>query len=135
MTFFPKKWKTVYLQGFWPKSMYLKCFGNQLKTVYLQGPHCSRPCISRPCCTLKLHTLANIFQIKVNSFLLWNFNEKDWAAQNLKISKPPCIFFSFLPTALHRDNSSRFPKLSLSRLCSKARFISCTDSIMKLYIY
>ena len=110
--------------------------------------------------------------IKVNRFLLWNFNEKDWTAQNLKtstsffsllpsalhctvtkvnsslvwnviekdwtallkISKPP-HFFSFLHTALHRDNGSRFPKLSLSRLCSKARFISCTDSIMKLYIY
>jgi hypothetical protein len=36
MTFFTKKWKTVYIQGFWPKSVYLKCFGNQLKTVYLQ---------------------------------------------------------------------------------------------------
>ena len=49
--FFTKKSKTVYLQGFWPKSVYLKCFGNQLKTVHLQGPHSSRPCISRPCCT------------------------------------------------------------------------------------
>jgi hypothetical protein len=44
------KSKTVYLQGFWPKSVYLKCFGIQLKTVYLRGPHFSRPCISRPCC-------------------------------------------------------------------------------------
>ena len=42
--------KTVHLQGFWPKTVYLKCFGNQLKTVYLQGPHSLRPCISRPCC-------------------------------------------------------------------------------------
>ena len=25
------KLKTVHLQGFWPKSVYLKCFGNQLK--------------------------------------------------------------------------------------------------------
>jgi hypothetical protein len=25
--------KTVHLQGFWPKSMYLKCFEIQLKTV------------------------------------------------------------------------------------------------------
>ena len=40
----------MHLQGFWPKTVYLKCFGNQLKTVYLQGPHSSRPCISRPCC-------------------------------------------------------------------------------------
>ena len=47
----------MYLQGFWPKSVYLKCFGNQLKTVYLQGPHSLRPCISRPCCTTK-----NIYQ-------------------------------------------------------------------------
>jgi hypothetical protein len=31
--------KTVHLQGFWPKTVYLKCFGTQLKTVYLQGPH------------------------------------------------------------------------------------------------
>ena len=31
--------------------MNLKCFGNQLKIVYLQGPHSSRPCISRPYCT------------------------------------------------------------------------------------
>ena len=38
------------LQGFWPKTVYLKCFGIQLKTVYLQGPCSSRPCISRPCC-------------------------------------------------------------------------------------
>ena len=45
--------KTVYLQGFWPKSVYLKWFGIQLKTVYLRGPHSSRPCISRPCCILK----------------------------------------------------------------------------------
>ena len=51
MIFFTKKSKTVYLQGFWPKSVYLKCFVNQLKTVYLQGPCFSRPCISRPCCT------------------------------------------------------------------------------------
>ena len=42
--------KTVHLQGFWPKTVYLKCFGIQLKTVYLQGPCSSRPCISRPCC-------------------------------------------------------------------------------------
>ena len=35
--------KPMHLQGFWPKSVYLKCFGNQLKTVYLQGPHSSRP--------------------------------------------------------------------------------------------
>ena len=39
------------LQCFWPKSVYLKCFGIQLKTVYLQGPHSSRQCISSPCCT------------------------------------------------------------------------------------
>ena len=43
----------MYLQGFWPKSVYLKCFGNQLKTMYLQGPCSSRPCISRPCCICK----------------------------------------------------------------------------------
>ena len=42
--------KTVHLQGFWPKTVYLKCFEIQLKTVYLQGPCSSRPCISRPCC-------------------------------------------------------------------------------------
>ena len=41
----------MHLQGFWPKTVYLKCFGIQLKTVYLQGPCSSRPCISRPCCT------------------------------------------------------------------------------------
>ena len=35
--FFTKKSKTAYLQGFWPISVYLKCFGNQLKTVNLQG--------------------------------------------------------------------------------------------------
>ena len=57
--FFTKKSKTVYLQGFWPKSVYLKCFGNQLKTVYLQGPHSSRPCISRPCCTTNKRNLDN----------------------------------------------------------------------------
>ena len=30
------KIKTVYLQGFWKKSVYLKYFGNQFKTVYLE---------------------------------------------------------------------------------------------------
>ena len=49
--------KTVHLQGFWPKTVYLKCFGNQLKTVYLQGPHSLRPCISRPCCIYIVHQL------------------------------------------------------------------------------
>ena len=58
--FLPMNKKNVFLQGFWPKSVYLKCFGNQLYTVYLQGLHSSRPCISRPCynliqmCKLKL---------------------------------------------------------------------------------
>ena len=47
------KLKTVHLQGFLSKTVYLKCFGNQLKTVYLQGPCSSRPCISRPCCASK----------------------------------------------------------------------------------
>ena len=44
--------KTVHLQGFWSKTVYLKCFGIQLKTVYLQGPCSSRPCISRPGCII-----------------------------------------------------------------------------------
>ena len=48
--FLPNNKKNVHLQGFWPKSVYLKCFGNKLKTVYLQGLHSLRPCISRPCC-------------------------------------------------------------------------------------
>ena len=39
----------LHLQGR-SKSAYLKCFGNQFKTVYLQGPQTSRPRISRPCC-------------------------------------------------------------------------------------
>ena len=60
--------KTVHLQGFWPKTVYLKCFGNQLKTVYLQGPHSSRPCISRPCCTLKTNFFqATNFSVKSQS--------------------------------------------------------------------
>ena len=42
--FYQKIEKTVYLQGFWPKSVYLKCFGIQLKTMYLQGPQSLRPC-------------------------------------------------------------------------------------------
>ena len=73
MIFFTKKSKTVYLQGFWPKSVYLKCFGNQLKTVYLQGPCSSRPCISRPCCIQK--TLASdkdevtLFKINLMAYL------------------------------------------------------------------
>ena len=50
--------KTVHLQGFWPKTVYLKCFGNQLKTVYLQGPRSSRPCISRPCCNFNLTVIV-----------------------------------------------------------------------------
>ena len=47
--FFTKKTKTMYLQGFWPKSVFLKCFGNQLKTMNLQGLHSLRPHILRPC--------------------------------------------------------------------------------------
>ena len=53
--------KTVHLQGFWPKTVYLKCFGIQLKTVYLQGPHSSRPCILRPCCNQRKIT-SNDFE-------------------------------------------------------------------------
>ena len=34
---------------FWPKSVFLKSFGNQQKTVHLQGPHSMRPHILRPC--------------------------------------------------------------------------------------
>ena len=43
--FFTKKSKTVYLQGFWLKSVYLKCYGIKIKTVYLQGLLSSRPYI------------------------------------------------------------------------------------------
>ena len=51
------KIKAVYLQGFWPKTVYLKCFGIQLKTVYLRGPCSLRPCISRPCCNTQKKSL------------------------------------------------------------------------------
>ena len=62
--------KTVHLQGFWPKTVYLKCFGNQLKTVYLQGPCSSRPCISRPCCTRKLlnDTICTVHYVHQHDF-------------------------------------------------------------------
>ena len=58
--------KTVHLQGFWPKTVYLKCFGIQLKTVYLQGPCSSRPCISRPCCNL---ILSKIYISNLSTFV------------------------------------------------------------------
>ena len=48
----------MYLQGFWSKSVYLKCIWIQLKSLYLRGPHSSRPCISRPCCNSKFITLT-----------------------------------------------------------------------------
>ena len=50
-TIFLSKLKTVHLHCFWPKTVYLKCFGIQLKNMYLQGPRSLRPCIWRPCCT------------------------------------------------------------------------------------
>ena len=71
---FTKKLKTVYLQGFGSKSVHLKCFGNQLKIVYLQGPHSSRPCISRPCCTAKLpktSTNLNLCSIKIGHLVTY----------------------------------------------------------------
>ena len=56
------KKKPMHLQGFLPKTVYLKCFGIQLKTVYLQGPHSLRPCISRPCCIImKLFHFSDFF--------------------------------------------------------------------------
>ena len=63
--FLPKNKKTVHLQGFWPKSVYLKRFGTQLKTVYLQGPHSLRPCISRPCCTAQIITEQNLVETHI----------------------------------------------------------------------
>ena len=60
------KSKTVYLQGFWPKSVYLKCFGIQLKTVYLRGPHFSRPRFSRPCCILMFNLFCQNMNVKRN---------------------------------------------------------------------
>ena len=70
--FFTKKSKTVYLQGFWPKSVYLKCFGNQLKTVYLQGPCSSRPCISRPCCiSFQINLDSTIVRKSFQIFQTW----------------------------------------------------------------
>ena len=63
--FFTKESKTMYLQGFWPKSLYLKCFGNQLKTVYLQRPHSSRPC----CTLILVHACNAMRKIKKSRFL------------------------------------------------------------------
>ena len=65
--------KTVHLQGFWPKTVYLKCFGNQLKTVYLQGPHSLRPCISRPCCNIKSRKKSGVFSF---AKAFWYENEQ-----------------------------------------------------------
>ena len=67
LIFFTKKSKAVYLQGFWPKSVYLKCFWNQLKTVYLQGPHSSRPCCTNTMIksVQKPNTKIEVFQVSV----------------------------------------------------------------------
>ena len=59
----------LHLQGFWPKTVYHKCFGIQFKTVYLQGPCSSRPCISRPCCN-RVSRRRSITSIGDNRFLL-----------------------------------------------------------------
>ena len=75
--------KTVHLQGFWPKTVYLKCFGNQLKTVYLQGPHSSRPRISRPCC----------IHLSYFSFWVW-FCVEIW--RKVEVCKIMVSNFSFL---------------------------------------
>ena len=70
--------------------MYLKCFGNQLKTVYLQGPHSSRPCISRPCCTIyrkvpssrmswlvaHFHIFRLFMKEKFDAYVLWPLDQK-----------------------------------------------------------
>ena len=97
--FFTKKSKTVYLQGFWPKSVYLKCFGNQLKTVHLQGPHSSRPCISRPCCISKrAHEISKIlFSLGLKKFLAclecvksyaWSFSHSDPDPSSVSLLPP-----------------------------------------------
>ena len=44
------------------------CFGTQLKTVYLGGPHTQRLRIWRPCCILIIHGR------KRNSLLLYDFH-------------------------------------------------------------
>ena len=99
--------KTVHLQGFWPKTVYLKCFEFQLKTVYLQGPCSSRPCISRPCCT---HLLINSQKIVLQRFarLKKNFS--------LQIYKQKSINFQFIKTfTLTLHNYSGFLCLQLGK--------------------
>ena len=53
--------------------MYLKCFGNQLKTVHLQGPCSSRPCISRPCCNYLVIFFSSqiLYSLKIFTITLW----------------------------------------------------------------
>ena len=38
-------------------------FWEQIKTVYLQGPHSLRPCILRPCCTTKKNFVMMLVQV------------------------------------------------------------------------
>ena len=79
--------KTVHLQGFWPKTVYLKCFGIQLKTVYLQGPCSSRPCISRPCCT----KFVLIFKYFMHVCTPTHIFKAPSAPDCTKIAAPTCV--------------------------------------------
>ena len=76
-------------------SVYLKCFGTQLKTVYLQGPCFSRPCISRPCCSfipLTLFTYSMI-QMKMRPCLLCSAHQQSnlsWWGVNISFIALHC---------------------------------------------
>ena len=99
MTFFTKKWKTVYLQGFWPKSVYLKCFGNQLKTVYVSP----RSVLLK---AVYLDALLYYMSIK------WEYSSKEIFTPLCIFSPIPCfglesvfpIFFRSLTFSSHEKN-------------------------------
>ena len=74
--------KTMDLQGFWPKTMYLKCFGIQLETVYLQGPCSSRPCILRPCCIKP--NLNKFYHPHLNARLIFVLDGDFFFSRNIK---------------------------------------------------
>ena len=138
----------------WPKSVCLKCFGNQLKTVYLQGPHSSRPCISRPCCNLRKQRKTKTrsskrplyYQncLRIFAHFQWMRGEK--VPRESKKCPGTLWGFSSIFVRAHKDSSrccqaeslgllplSPPSLLFLSSLCTKVNFSSCQRNLRKTF--
>ena len=74
------------------KSGYLKCFWNQFKTVYLQGPCTQRSRISRPCCTYLL--TFNLYLATSQHTMLFENVSVDYFMARAQFKLPTMLFFS-----------------------------------------